>query len=130
MRNGFLFIALVCFVVFFSSWVMPDFLGRDQQTYLPPSAPEKTIPSPSETPLPPSPYDRTTTDDLAAQERAARDGLASQELNRDINTEFLSWHTEWLSLGNISGVCGIVSLMLQVWQWRRERTWKFKGERN
>lgn len=25
----------------------------------------------------------------------------------------------WLTLGNISGVCGIVSLMLQVWQWRR-----------
>ena len=25
----------------------------------------------------------------------------------------------WLTLGNISGVCGIVSLMIQVWQWRR-----------
>jgi hypothetical protein len=25
----------------------------------------------------------------------------------------------WLTLGNISGLCGIVSLMLQVWQWRR-----------
>ena len=25
----------------------------------------------------------------------------------------------WLTLGNISGICGIVSLMIQVWQWRR-----------
>jgi hypothetical protein len=28
----------------------------------------------------------------------------------------------WLTLGNISGLCGIVSLMIQLWQWRRERT--------
>jgi hypothetical protein len=25
----------------------------------------------------------------------------------------------WLTLGNISGVCGILSLLIQVWQWRR-----------
>ena len=25
----------------------------------------------------------------------------------------------WLTLGNISGICGIISLMIQVWQSRR-----------
>lgn len=34
----------------------------------------------------------------------------------------LTGSESWLTLGNISGVCGIISLMIQLWQWRRERT--------
>lgn len=30
-------------------------------------------------------------------------------------------YASWLTLGNISALCGILSLMIQLWQWRRER---------
>ena len=42
--------------------------------------------------------------------------LASYEPTRSLG---VPPKAAWLTLGNISGVCGIVSLMIQVWQWRR-----------
>jgi hypothetical protein len=46
--------------------------------------------------------------------------LASYEPSRGLERSVQQPTAEtWLTLGNISGICGIVSLMIQVWQWRR-----------